>query len=273
MCGFVLALPRPASAQTEPVGVRAAGMGGAFTAVADDATGAYWNPAGLASGAFVGITFDLNTLDGHTAAFGGLSSPPFGVSYFRTVTTVEAATGRNGAVGNLPVHHGGVTLDQSIGDTGVAVGATLGVVHGNGATGIGADAGVMFSGSLVKVGLVVHNLAGPSLGDVRLLRQVRAGVSLHLHDAVTLAADLDLSKTPSVEGAWREAALGLEAHPVARGWLRGGLHWDTAGSLAAPIGTVGGSYGILGPVRLDGQASFGSSHGDRGWGVGIGVVY
>lgn len=31
-----------------PVGARAIGMGGAFTAVADDSTGLFWNPAGLA---------------------------------------------------------------------------------------------------------------------------------------------------------------------------------------------------------------------------------
>src|SRR5512137_2740714 len=30
-----------------PVGARAVGMGGAFSAVADDATAPYWNPAGM----------------------------------------------------------------------------------------------------------------------------------------------------------------------------------------------------------------------------------
>ena len=30
-----------------PVGARAVGMGGAFTAVADDATAIWWNPAGM----------------------------------------------------------------------------------------------------------------------------------------------------------------------------------------------------------------------------------
>ena len=40
----------PAGAQTfEAVGTRAAGMAGAFVAVADDASAAYWNPAGFAA--------------------------------------------------------------------------------------------------------------------------------------------------------------------------------------------------------------------------------
>ena len=30
-----------------PVGARAIGMGGAFSAIADDATAPYWNPAGM----------------------------------------------------------------------------------------------------------------------------------------------------------------------------------------------------------------------------------
>src|SRR5689334_2120727 len=44
---------RPARAQLfEAVGTRAQGLGGAFVAVADDATASWWNPAGLATGAY-----------------------------------------------------------------------------------------------------------------------------------------------------------------------------------------------------------------------------
>jgi hypothetical protein len=56
--GLVLAVPALAAAQITRVsygndflstggGARALGMGGAFTGIADDATGAFWNPAGL----------------------------------------------------------------------------------------------------------------------------------------------------------------------------------------------------------------------------------
>ena len=42
----------------ENIGTRAQGMGGAFVAVADDATASWWNPAGLASGAYFNGVFE-----------------------------------------------------------------------------------------------------------------------------------------------------------------------------------------------------------------------
>ena len=53
---MILGLPLDAGAQsTESVGTRAQGMGGAFVGVADDASAVYWNPAGLAGGAYFSL--------------------------------------------------------------------------------------------------------------------------------------------------------------------------------------------------------------------------
>ena len=64
---FVLvSSPLAAHAQLiEDIGIRAQGMAGAFVAVVDDATATWWNPAGLATGAFfsgvggIGYSFDI----------------------------------------------------------------------------------------------------------------------------------------------------------------------------------------------------------------------
>src|SRR3954454_20833533 len=60
-CGatLVLALAQPAAAQLyESVGTRAKGMGGAFVAVADDATATWWNPAGIVTGAALSALYE-----------------------------------------------------------------------------------------------------------------------------------------------------------------------------------------------------------------------
>src|SRR5262245_45212989 len=125
LAALVAAASGSAHAQPAPVGVRAAGMGGAFTAVADDGTAPFWNPAGLASGSFVGVTIDGNAFDNQSGFFVGLATPPLGVSYYRTTATAPPPTGRNGPVVTSTIHHAGVTLVQSLGDHGIAVGSTL----------------------------------------------------------------------------------------------------------------------------------------------------
>src|SRR5262249_26709493 len=83
-CGRDAGAARRVCAQSAPpIAVRAAGRGGAFTGVADDGTAPFWNPAGLASGSFVGLTVDGNALDRQSGLFLGLATPPLGVCYYR----------------------------------------------------------------------------------------------------------------------------------------------------------------------------------------------
>src|ERR1043166_8984919 len=85
LCVVVLSA-RPARAQIfETVGIRAQGMGGAFVALADDAAATWWNPAGIATGAFFNGLFEYDRLRaaredkvlGVAVAF-----PALGVSYY-----------------------------------------------------------------------------------------------------------------------------------------------------------------------------------------------
>jgi hypothetical protein len=144
-----------AGAQTfDAVGTRAAGMGGAFVAVADDSSAAYWNPAGFAAGNLFTMVLDRRTLkvnpgtpEGAGSASGLLVSigmPALGLSYYRLRSTIltpiasptaVAADGRKAIatdelrLDTLITHHSGATLVQSIAP-GVAVGVTLKLVRG-----------------------------------------------------------------------------------------------------------------------------------------------
>ena len=282
-----------AMAQAEPaVGVRASGMGGAFVGVADDASATYWNPAGLASGAFFSLVLDrsavkpregLNASDG-SATLVAIGTPPFGVSYYRIAIPVAPAIGSTGADGNaagietLVTHQFGVTVDQSLHD-GIVVGATIkgvrGVTSVETRTALDADLGLMLSGRAGRVGLSVRNAFEPdfktSSGSVRLERRVRAGFSLSVRDMVRVAFDSDVTTADVPGGEWRDAAVGAELHPLARAWVRSGVHWNTAGGGlgTAPVVSVGGSGAVYGSLMVDAQVSAGSENGNRGWGVGL----
>ena len=275
----LLTVTTSAFAQSEgPVGVRATGMGGAFTAVADDGSAAFWNPAGFASGSFFSVGVDANRLDRRSGFLVALGTPPLGISYYRTAIA-QVKNGRN----TLVAHHAGVSLVQSLWGR-LAVGTTLKLVHGvasplggagSSTNRFDADLGVMATGSLGQLGLSVRNLLQPEFktagGMIRLNRRVRAGVSVRAGQAMA-AADLDLTTSATSRGDWRDAAVGLEGHPARNAWVRGGVHWNTAGR-GTPVGSVGGSYAVYGSTKADAQVSFGSASGDRGWGVGLRFVF
>ena len=72
-----------------PVGARAIGMGGAFVAVADDATASFWNPAGMVYLPYREVLFQ------HSEQFGGLENH----DYLSGVIPLGGPSGKQGALG------------------------------------------------------------------------------------------------------------------------------------------------------------------------------
>lgn len=72
-----------------PVGARAIGMGGAFNAIADDATASYWNPAGMVYLSYREAVFQ------HAEKFGNLLNH----DYLGAVIPLGGAEGRKSALG------------------------------------------------------------------------------------------------------------------------------------------------------------------------------
>ena len=139
---------RQASAQTfEVLGTRAAGMGGAFVGVADDASAVYWNPAGLVlGGSYFSMLLDNNQgkaepddipqAGSQSATIIALTTLPFGVTYYRlsATTLTPTADPQSVRLERLTTHHAGVTFVQSLTDR-IAVASTLKWVHGLAASG------------------------------------------------------------------------------------------------------------------------------------------
>ncbi len=141
----------------EAVGSRALGMGGAFVAVADDATATWWNPGALAEGPFVDLSLSRAVTESsrhrpvqrdRVSSF-AIGTPPFGLSYYSVrVTAIPAADPTDGEDGDrqdeggeapvrsLGMSQFGITLVQSL-TSGVHVGTTLKYVRGTLRSGAG----------------------------------------------------------------------------------------------------------------------------------------
>jgi hypothetical protein len=191
--------PAAAAAQSfEALGTRAGGMGGAFVAVADDASAVYWNPAGLAlGGSYFSMVIDWNQGEAEPDATGpagnrtanmiALSTLPLGLSYYRlgsTTLTPNPQTPGFVHLQRLITHHAGLTVVQSVNQY-LALATTLKAVHGVVASGVlpdgdrddllneagdlpdashtkfDADVGVMGIFGPWRAGLTIRNIAQP----------------------------------------------------------------------------------------------------------------
>jgi hypothetical protein len=291
-------LPVSASAQTfGDIGVRAEGMGGAFVAVADDATAVYWNPAGVANGA----AFDVQVAvaEGSTV-FVGAAVPVLGLSYYRThqdsgLPTVSPSEDRqnmgSGEVRprRLTTSNVGVTFVQTV-VPGLVIGTTARIVRGGvelseSRTTADFDFGAMVSAWDIRFGLTGRNLREPEFetesGVVRVNRQFRIGAALAprslpsgVHGPFTLSIDADLTTTPGPRGDERGAAIGGE-YWLGRGLLglRGGVRWSTLGDFERAF-SGGLTVRLPKSLYVEGQvtkADDGSD--DERWSVGGRVTF
>ncbi len=79
-------------------------MGGAFVAVADDATATWWNPAGLASGAYFNsvLEYDRDRATRRAPKALAIAFPALGLSYYRLPISQMRPSGSTGTASGEP---------------------------------------------------------------------------------------------------------------------------------------------------------------------------
>ncbi|MEP7308494.1 MAG: hypothetical protein ABJA98_23565 [Acidobacteriota bacterium] len=294
---IICAIPSLASAQLfEMIGIRAQGMAGAFVAVADDASATWWNPAGLASGAFFSGIVERGAARSprDDAALGvAFVVPSLGLSYYRLRISEQLGVPGGGAPASLValdpesaaarlptfvVNELGASFGQSIGDH-LVLASTLRLVWADQVRG-DIDIGAMLRAGGARIGFVVKHLHEPDLtaDGMRLAsfdRQVRVGAAYLPHPGMltlNAALDADLTTTQTVFGNARHLAGGGELWIDRRLALRGGVSVNTVDELRRSF-SAGASAAIQKAFFLDAQLTRGDDPAKEGWGLGLRVTF
>jgi len=225
------------SAFKNGIGARALAMGGAFVAVADDATAMLWNPAGLAQlgdtrlagmstdlfgmgithqyiGAVttfanlgIGLGWERASIDGQIVDEGGELGGTF--------TWVEQAIVGSLATNVLDVAMAGANVKYYLADNGL----------GDGASGFGFDLGLLVSlGDMFVIGVNAQDLAGSTVtwdgGATDVISGLyKAGLAMKLaDDRLVLATDVDFDGTDL-----GNTHVGVEFQVIDELALRGGV--------------------------------------------------
>lgn len=250
-------------------GVRPLSMGGAFTAVSDDITAAYWNPAGLDqlnSIQLMGM-YSLLTLDRQlnyaAIAFPVGSVGTLGLNWLNLA--VNNIDGRD-AVGNPTgdfsdsEHAFYLSYGKSIGDILFFGGSIKLLMHSlaqNRATGYGGDVGLLFKPfKFLSLGVNLQDISSAIKWDTnsRLVetfpRTLRAGIALRplSNSSFTMAFDIEKNEkeTEKLHG-------GIEISPFKQFAIRAGYNngtFSAGGSIKVPIAnnSLDIAYGIFNDV-------------------------
>ena len=262
-------------------------MGGAFVALADDATLSWWNPAGLASSSLFstvleGTHGDSSHMDTHAVA---VAVPSLAFSYYRLPlsgirpvgSTVPPPVVRKDPGG---LSQFGVTVGQSLGSH-LVVASTLKVLHGNDYWRGDLDLGAIGHFGHVRMGIAVKNVTRPSFGTesdpIDLERLVRVGAAWTsdkaASSAVSLTFDADLTTVGTFAGDERHLAAGAELWASSRRiGARGGFSVNTVGDTRLSQ-SAGLSLAIRKGMFLDGQLTGGLDDVRRGWGIGLRTAF
>jgi hypothetical protein len=191
------------------VGARSIGLGGAFTAIADDATSTIWNPAGLPATETLDFTLSRvpMPLEGNknfmaiVKGLGENSSIGFswmnvGVDDIREVSEDNGITGRrfNYDSNALALSFGHALESFNLGASVRVLSDAVGLDAFDGVTSFGGvDVGMLARpGTSLSYGLAVRNIGG-TVGDESVPIIVGAGVAYHMlqgHRA-TVAVDIE----------------------------------------------------------------------------------
>ncbi len=253
-------------------------MGGAFVAVADDASAPIWNPAGLATGAPAGATIDWTRFQSgnRTSVLGGLATPPLGLWYVGQAAEFKGSTFKSSTFGFTVLH---TLIDH------LNLGANAKLIHGTvedasskSSTEFDVDLGVMGAFERVRVGLLLKNLLRPQFTNTAgiatvLPRQFRAGLAVMPRDGLTLALDLDLDTVGLWDGPRRGIAVGGESRVSSMLTARGGVRWNLEDDLNRPAYSAGASLKLSTSVSLDAHYTYSDNRRERAFGAALRAGY
>lgn len=258
-----------------PTSAAGAAFGRAYTAVASDASAAYWNPAGLTgitsysfTGMYsTGMAFDreFNAASvGYTLENIGTFAASFTMSGVSDIDTYDVEDNFLGTENNQNLVFGlsyayPITQNFAVGVTGKYISSDLIVITD---TGYGLDVGARFNQDMVSAGVIIQNVIG-ELGPDELPMAMRIGFAIQPIDGLTAAVDLEMDDLEVKEANnYINIGLGYDI-PVTENivvGLKSGLHDSNiaaGGKLGFKTGAIGATidYAYVNEPNI-----FGASH-------------